>query len=125
MGSPDQPERNVPQLEVELSQREGAQIVALSGELDLRSAEELQAALDRACAGEQPRVCLDLAALQFIDSTGLAIVIRSHQEATAAGGALVVVCAAGHVHRTLETTGLMRMLSVVETVDEALDALSR
>ena len=123
MGSPDSPERNPPQLEVELFEREGVQIVALSGELDLRSADELQVALDRACTGDQARVCLDLVGLQFIDSTGLAIVIRCHQDTAAAGGALVVVCAAGHVRRTFETTGLMAMLRVVDSADEALEAL--
>jgi len=123
MGSSDPPEENVPQLGVEIFEREGAQIVALSGELDLRAAAELQSALDQASAGQHARVCLDLSALQFIDSTGLAIVIRSHQDTIEAGGRLVVVCAAGNVRRTFETTGLMAMLSVAETVDEALQRL--
>jgi anti-anti-sigma factor len=123
MGSSDPPEPNLPQLGVEISEREGAEIVALSGELDLRAAAELQSALDQASAGGHARVCLDLSALQFIDSTGLAIVIRSHQDTIAAGGKLVVVCAAGNVRRTFETTGLMTMLDVAETVDEALQRL--
>ncbi|HEX8156077.1 MAG TPA: STAS domain-containing protein [Solirubrobacteraceae bacterium] len=123
MGSAEPPERNVPQLRIELSERDGTQIVALFRELDLRAADELQAVLDRACAGENARVCLDLSGLQFIDSTGLAIVIRSHQATVAAGGAFAVVCAAGTVRRTLEMTGLMTMLNVAETVDEALQAL--
>jgi anti-anti-sigma factor len=124
MQSSDPPESNLPQLGVEICEREGAQIVSLSGELDLRAAAELQSALDQASAGERARVCLDLSALQFIDSTGLAIVIRSHQDMSAAGGAFVVVCVAGNVRRTFETTGLMTMLSVAETVDEALRALA-
>jgi anti-anti-sigma factor len=123
MGSSDPPEPNLPQLGIEISECEGAEIVALSGELDLRAAAELQSALDQSSTGEHARVCLDLSALQFIDSTGLAIVIRSHQDTIAAGGKLVVVCAAGNVRRTFETTGLMTMLDVAETVDEALQRL--
>ncbi len=50
----------------------------MGSELDLSSISELQSALSEATAAEQPQVCLDLAELQFIDSTGLATVMRAH-----------------------------------------------
>lgn len=115
-------ELNFPQLTVVQSEQDGVQVVALSGELDLRAVGELEAAL--ATAGEDARVCLDLTALEFIDSTGLATVIRAHQALTGGGGAFAVVCnEAGTVRRTFQTTGLMALLTVVADRSAALQAL--
>jgi len=115
-------ELNIPQLTVACSEEAGAHIVALSGELDLRAVGELDAAL--AAAGEQARVCLDLTGLQFIDSTGLATVIRAHQTLTGQGGALAVACRGeGSVRRTFEMTGLLTLLTVTQDRAGALQAL--
>ena len=75
-------ELNFPQLSVVCSVLDGVQVVALSGELDMRAVGELEAALR--AAGDDARVCLDLTALDFIDSTGLATVIRAHPSAAGA-----------------------------------------
>jgi anti-sigma B factor antagonist len=115
-------ELNLPQLTVVHSEQDGVQVVALSGELDLRAVGELEAAL--ANAGADVRVCLDLTALEFIDSSGLATVIRGHQALTDGGGAFAVVCnEAGPVRRTFEMTGLMALLTVVADRCAALHAL--
>jgi anti-anti-sigma factor len=119
------PHRGRPQLIVERAEQDGVQVVELRGELDLNTVAELDAALAGASSGGHPHVCLDLSALQFIDSTGLAAVIRSHVATGEAGGALMVVATAGSiVRRTLETSGLMEMLSVVDDRAAALADLA-
>jgi anti-sigma B factor antagonist len=122
VGGHTRSELNFPQLTVVRSEHNGVHIVQLSGELDLRAAGELESTL--ADCGGDGRVVLDLVELQFIDSTGLATVIRAHQALEAGGGALALVCRdEGSVHRTLETTGLMRLLSVSPDRAAALQAL--
>ncbi|MDX6692382.1 MAG: hypothetical protein QOG15_3839 [Solirubrobacteraceae bacterium] len=116
-------ELNFPGLEVRRFEERGIQVVALSGELDLASVGQMESALDVARADERPRVCLDLAELQFIDSTGLATVIRTHLGIEEAGGALAVVCSEGAVRRTVQTTGLLEMLTVTDSRAAAIDAL--
>jgi anti-anti-sigma factor len=125
MGPPGPADSELPQLYVERSERDGAHLVTLGGELDLRSADELEAALEHMPAGEPARTCVDLSDLQFIDSTGLAILVKAHQAAAKAGGGLAIVCVPGAVRRTFETTGLMGLLSVVGSVDDALKVISR
>jgi anti-anti-sigma factor len=111
-----------PQLAVECSEQDGVHLIELTGELDLSSVGELEAAL---AAVHGAQVCLDLTELEFIDSTGLAAIIRAHQAIGAAGGALTVVAAGGSVvRRTLETSGLMALLSVVDDRATALQALA-
>jgi anti-sigma B factor antagonist len=113
---------NFPQLTVSSCEQDGAHVVALSGELDLRAAGELEAAL--AQVGTTAHVCLDLVELEFIDSTGLATVIRAHQAMAAAGGALAVACRHdGSVRRTFQTTGVTTLLTLAEDRAGAIQAL--
>ena len=115
-------ELNIPQLTVRRFEQDGVHVVALGGELDLRAVGELEAAL--AQAGEDGRICLDLTELQFIDSSGLACIIRAHQVRASAGGAMAVACRGeGAVRRTFETTGLTRLLTVMADRPQALQAL--
>jgi anti-sigma B factor antagonist len=118
-----EPPPNRQQLQVARSEQDGVQVVELAGELDLNSVGQLDAALAAAAGAERPRVCLDMSRLGFIDSTGLAGVIRAHLAVAEAGGAFAVVSAPGNVRRTLETTGLMNMLSVVDDREAALQDL--
>lgn len=113
---------NIPELTIERSERDGIHLVVLSGELDLRGIGDLEAAL--AQPGDGAKVCLDLTELAFIDSTGLATVIRGQQALVASGGAMAVACRGeGSVRRTFETTGLTRLLTVREDRATALQAL--
>lgn len=116
------PRLNIPQLTIVRSEHDGIHLVVLSGELDLRGVGELEAALAR--PGDGAKVCLDITELAFIDSTGLATVIRGHQALAGSGGAMAVACRGeGSVRRTFETTGLTRLLTVTEDRASALQAL--
>jgi len=115
-------ELNIPQLTIERSAQDGVHVITLIGELDLHAVGEVEAAL--ADPGGEARVCLDLTALQFIDSTGLASVIRAHQAFGRGGGSLAIACPhEGSVRRTFETTGLMTLLNVTEDRAAAIAAL--
>jgi len=115
------PHDHRPQLDVARSEQDGVHVVALAGELDLTAVPELDATLAAAvAASEHPHVCLDLSELGFIDSSGLAAVIRAHVAVGEAGGALMIVAPAGIVRRTLEVSGLLHMLSVVDDRAAAL-----
>lgn len=114
-----------PQLAVAGSDVGGVHVIELAGELDIYSVDALEAAIGASSADGPTRVCLDLTGLRFTDSTGLAAIIRAHQTVVAGGGAFVIVAGAdGSVHRTLETTGLLEMLSVVGDRASALADLS-
>lgn len=115
---------NIPQLAITRAQQDGVHVVALRGELDMDGSGELEGTL--AQPGPAARVCLDLTELDFIDSTGLAVVIRAHRALAAGGGVMAIAIACpgtGSVRRTFETTGLTTLLTVVEDRAGALQAL--
>lgn len=86
----------------------------LRGELDAHTATELERQLtpliDRSGDAD---VVLELANVGFIDSSGLRLLVESHQRAVAGGGRLVLTRPSRAVVRLLEVSGLVSILEVV------------
>ena len=111
---------------VDLSTRDcdGHVVVALGGELDLVDAADVAAALMTA-ADREPEVIVDLAALQFIDSSGVAALARGRTHARQAGGDLLLAAPRQPVLRVLAITGLVDEFSVPASVEEAAASARR
>lgn len=88
-------------------------VVALTGECDLSSRDELASVL-LAAVDDAKLVCVDLAGLTFIDSSGLHGLVTAHHAALRAGGRLYVRHAGGRVAVLLELTGIGDLLSPPE-----------
>lgn len=84
--------------------------VALTGECDLAVRDELHAAL-HAAVGVAPLVVVDLAALAFLDSSGVHNLVMAHHAARDRGGRVVVVNATGAVAAVLDVTGVGVLLA--------------
>ncbi len=111
---------------VDLSTREfrGHVVVALGGELDLVDASGVAAALVTVAARE-PEIIVDLAALEFIDSNGVAALARGRKLARYAGGDLLLAAPRQPVLRVLAVTRLVDDFSVHASVEEAADSAGR
>ncbi|MFG1778011.1 STAS domain-containing protein [Micromonospora sp. NPDC049051] len=88
----------------------GATRLRLAGELDLSTAPELNAAIDRLVDAGKRRLLVDLTDLTFCDSTGIAAFVRGDNRVAADGGWLRVTGARGRVDRLLQVTGLAEVL---------------
>jgi anti-anti-sigma factor len=95
-------------------------VVVVSGELDVASGPTLEQELAGAEASDAQLVILDLRALEFIDSTGLSILIKAHQQAEASGRRFAVVRGRSQVQRLLGLTGLEERLTLVDSPEELL-----
>jgi anti-sigma B factor antagonist len=106
---------------VGLSTREygGHVVVALKGELDAGGAESLVAVL-AAVVARDPRIIVDLAALEFIDCCALGVLGRVRAQARQAGGDLLLAAPRGPVRRILALTGLIDVFSVHASVADAV-----
>ena len=67
-------------------------------------------------------VLLDLAAVTFIDSTAIGLLVSAHTTLTRAGGALRVCCLSDHVHHVLCVCHLENVLATHPSRDAALAA---
>jgi anti-sigma B factor antagonist len=96
-----------------------ATVIAVSGELDLASSPMLEERIAQAFASPSPLLILDLRELEFMDSTGLSVLIRAHQTAQEADRKLYLVKGPPQVQRLLSLTGVGERLSVLETPEDA------
>ena len=98
----------------------GVAVVALTGELDVAGATLLEHELDRVAADHAPRaVVLDLSGLDFMDSTGLRLVVLADAKAREQDRAFALVRGRDDVHRVFEIT---RMSDRLRFIDSPADA---
>ena len=107
---------------------DGIRVVAVQGELDLSTAPELEGPLQEAVAAADASVVIDLAECSFIDSTGIALIVRAWKQlgdgANGDGAHRVVVCACtDQVRRVLEITGLETSIPMHDSREQAIAAL--
>ncbi len=91
------------------SEREAeAHIIELIGELDLDGAPQLEGALRDAEAGDATSIVVDLGGLEFIDSTGLRLLVMAAERSK--DGRFSLLRGPKQVHRVFEITDLVDRL---------------
>jgi anti-anti-sigma factor len=105
---------------VEVRNEGKAAVVVVSGELDLASGPQLEAVLERLSGPPTELLVIDLREVEFMDSTGLSIIVKAHQRFADAGHRLALVRGAPQVQRLLDLTGVAERLPLVDTPEELL-----
>lgn len=98
--------------EVTTSTADGVATVMLEGELDIATAPLLDATLADVERNGTGTVLLDLARVQFIDSTGLRSLLSARQRAEAAGRKLRLANLPVDVERVFDVTGVRRIFDI-------------
>jgi anti-sigma B factor antagonist len=96
-------------LQVASERRDGRLILRLEGEIDISTAPRLNEVLADATASGADEVWVDLVGVRFIDSTGIAALLRA-THSLAGPRRLAVICPDGPARRALELCGLGRLL---------------
>jgi anti-anti-sigma factor len=103
---------------------QGVLAISVRGELDLSTAPDLEGPLEEAVEN-RASLLIDLSECEFIDSTGIALIVRAWQRLESGGnGRVLAICSDNEqVRRVLEITGLELSIPVHLTRDEALASL--
>lgn len=105
--------------DVEVRDRDQAVVIEVTGELDLASSPALEQELQGGTAATAAVVVVDLRQLEFMDSTGLSVLVRAHQRATEKGQRFAVVRGPQQVQRLLSLTGVADRLTLVDSPEDA------
>ncbi|HTX58094.1 MAG TPA: STAS domain-containing protein [Verrucomicrobiae bacterium] len=95
-------------------------VFTLHGSLDIATSPSVRAAMTEASVKNHQNVVVDLRGVEFIDSTGLGALIGAHKRASESGGSLRIVGQDGPIERLLNITGLIRVLSLYRSLEDAL-----
>lgn len=98
---------------ITVSSRDSALTIALSGEIDHHAARDMMAQLDQAIAERVPaRLTLDLSGVTFMDSSGIAVLLRSLRQMGHTGGSLRAVNIPAQARKVLDAAGIGRLISL-------------
>jgi anti-sigma B factor antagonist len=108
-------------LDVSAREEGGRVVVAAIGEVDVFTAPQLDAELSRLTADGRTDLVVDLSRVDFLDSTGLSVLVKALKRVREADGRLVVVVTADRVAKVFRLTGLDQLIPLHPSVAEALE----
>jgi anti-sigma B factor antagonist len=102
---------------------EATVVIRVAGEIHATTAPEFSQRLNGAIEGGKTGVVLDLTGVEFIDSTGLSVLLNGLRRVTRVRGAMVIACANPTVLRLFEITRLDSTFEILPNCDEAIDRI--
>jgi anti-sigma B factor antagonist len=100
----------------------GSTVVAVGGEIDVYSAPKLRERLIALVDSGSYNLIVDMEAVEFLDSTGLGVLVGGLKRVRAHDGWIDLVCTQGRILRIFRITGLSKVFSIYNSVAEALAA---
>ena len=105
----------------EISEQQGASVVAFTGEVDLESSPAAREVLLK-CLESTSKVIVDLSEVSYIDSSGVASLVEALQAAKKNGSQFSLAAASEPTRRVLELARLDKVFTMYDSVDEGLNA---
>jgi len=94
-------------------------VLVVNGEVDVYTAPRLREKLVELVSAGHRQIVVDLEGVDFLDSTGLGVLVGGLKRLRSNGGDLSLVCTRARILKVFEITGLTTVFSVAASVDEA------
>src|ERR1700722_19309831 len=104
------------------SETPGFTVIEVGGEIDVYTAPKLREKLISLVEAGSYQLIVDMEGVEFLDSTGLGVLVGGLKRVRAHDGWIDLVCTQGRILRIFRITGLSRVFSIYETVPEAVAA---
>jgi anti-sigma B factor antagonist len=106
-------------LRLDVSEQASWSVLAVGGESDVATAPRLREQLISLVNDQRYRIVVDLDGVDFIDSTGLGVLIGALKRVRTHDGDLALVCSEPRILKVFEITGLLSVFSVHASVADA------
>ena len=105
------------------SRQEGARtVISVSGEIDVYTAPSLRERLNELVASGHYDLVVDMEGVEFLDSTGLGVLVGGLKRVRAHEGSLRLVCTQERILKIFRITGLTKVFPIHTSVEEAVAA---
>jgi anti-sigma B factor antagonist len=95
-------------------------VVAVGGEIDVYTAPKLREHLIDLVSGGSYHLIIDMENVDFLDSTGLGVLVGGLKRVRSHEGSLDLVCTQDRILKIFRITGLTKVFTIHASVDEAL-----
>ena len=106
---------------LEITEKDGATIVALSGDVDLQTSPAVRQGLLE-CLETHDQVLVDMSQVNYIDSSGVASLVEAFQVSRKKGTSFALACVSPAAMRVLNLARLDKVFSIFESIEDALAA---
>ena len=104
------------------SEVNGTTIVAVGGEIDVYTAPKLRDKITDLVANGVYQIVIDMEAVEFLDSTGLGVLVGGLKKVRAHDGSLELICTQDRLLKIFRITGLAKVFVIHDSADGALAA---
>jgi anti-sigma B factor antagonist len=101
---------------------DGATIIAVGGEIDVYTAPKLRDKITELVANGIYDIIVDMEAVEFLDSTGLGVLVGGLKKVRAHDGSLELICTQDRLLKIFRITGLAKVFVIHDSADGALAA---
>jgi len=108
------------ELGLEVSERNGTTVLSVRGEVDVYTAPRLREKLVELVSEGRYNLVGDLEAVDFLDSTGLGVLVGGLKRLRSHDGDLSLVCTQHRILKVFEITGLTKVFAIHDSVDAAV-----
>jgi anti-sigma B factor antagonist len=109
-------------LEVEAGKRGETDVLTLRGEIDVYTAPRLRQAIIDLVEGGARHIVVDMGAVDFLDSTGLGVLVGGLKRVKVRDGELSIVTSQDKILKIFDITGLNKVFSIHDSLDAAVGA---
>ena len=109
-------------LGLDVQERDGFAVLAVSGEVDVATVPRLREQLHGLVAQGSNQIIVNLDAVDFLDSTGLGVLVGGLKRVRAHEGSLRLVCTQERILKIFRITGLTKVFPIHNSVEEAVSA---
>ena len=102
--------------------KEGIEIVDVEGEIDVYTAPRLRELLIELVNTGFYQLVVNMEKVEFLDSTGLGVLVGGLKRVRARDGSLDLVCTQERILKIFRITGLTKVFGIHDSVDEAIKA---
>ena len=106
-------------LDVETGTIDGAALLTLRGEIDVYTAPRLRQAIIDLVDGGADRIVVDMEKVDFLDSTGLGVLVGGLKRVRMKDGSLSIVTTQDKILKIFDITGLNKVFAIHPTVEAA------
>ncbi|MGB0712663.1 MAG: anti-sigma factor antagonist [Gammaproteobacteria bacterium] len=109
-------------MSIEIENLDNATVARLSGRLDAAEVSKIKGDLKGIESGKGHKVVLNMAEVNFTDSSGLGLVVSTFRSISEQGGAMVVCGLTPQVRSLFELTRMHRIFDLYDDEEQALKA---
>lgn len=107
-------------MELQYSELENnIRLIKLTGKLDIMGVDAIETKFSGYCAGDMPRVLVDLSDVEFLASIGIRLLTLNAKSIASRGGRMVLLSPPAEVRHVLEVTGIPAIIPIYDGLESA------